>query len=109
MHISFSPCRSDDTLALSKSGDALTVNGDVFDLSPIPDDAILPSDAIDSDWIVGDVERIGGVLHLTVRLPHGPNPSPSVAFPEPIIVAGDGPIAVPRDTEPVQEEKYGDN
>lgn len=97
MHISFSPQRRDDVLIVSKAGDVLTINGDPVDLSPIPDGATLPAAAIDSEWIVGPVERIGGVLHLTLLLPHGPDPSPAVAFPEPILVASDGPVAVPND------------
>jgi len=99
MRISFSPQRRDDALTLARSGDTLVVNGDAVDLSVVPDGATLPADAIDSDWIVGKVERIGGVLHLTLILPHGPNPSQAVAFPEPISVTNNGPVAVPYNTE----------
>ena len=62
--------------------------------------ATLPAEAIDSDWIVGDVSRIDGELHLTLRLPHGPNPSQAVAFPAPLTVLGDGPIPLPFDPKP---------
>lgn len=105
MIISFSPCRCDDTLTVSRAGDVLTINGDPVDLSPVPEGATLPAGAIDNEWIVGPVERIDGVLHLTLLLPHGPDPSPAVAFPEPITVTGDGPVAVPQDP---QEENHGD-
>ncbi len=104
MHISFSPQRPHQpdhaVLTASKTGEVLTINGDSIDLSVIPDGATLPAGAIDSEWIVGPVERIGGVLHVTLLLPHGPNPSPAVAFPEPITVTGDGPVEVPHDPEP---------
>ena len=99
MRISFSPQRRDDALTLARSGDTLVVNGDAVDLSVVPDGATLPASAIDNDWIVGKVERIGGVLHLTLILPHGPNPSQAVAFPEPISVTNNGPVAVPYNTE----------
>lgn len=99
MHISFSPQFRSDALVVSKAGDVLTINGDPIDLSVIPDGATLPAGAIDSEWIVGPVERIDGVLHLTLLLPHGPDPSPAVAFPEPILVASDGPVAVPQDED----------
>lgn len=108
MHISFSPQRRDDALIVAKVGDVLTINGDTIDLSVIPEGATLPAGAIDNEWIVGPVERIGGVLHLTLLLPHGPNPSPAVTFPEAITAAADGPIAVPSDPEP-QEADHGDD
>lgn len=97
MHISFSPQRRGDVLIVSKVGDVLTINGDTIDLSAIPEGATLPAGAIDSEWIAGPVERIDGVLHLTLLLPHGPDPSSAVAFPEPILVVSDGPVAVPID------------
>lgn len=97
MRISFSPQRRVDTLSLSKSGDILTINDTPLDLSGIPDGATLPAEAISNEWIVGPVERIDGVLHVTLALPHGPNPSHAVAFPEPITVTADGPIEVPHD------------
>lgn len=99
MKISFSPQRMDGALAVSRAGDMLSVNGDEIDLSVIPDGATLPADAVDSKWIVGPVERIDGVLHLTLLLPHGPNPSQAVAFPAPIVVTGDGPVAVPQEAD----------
>lgn len=101
MHISFSPQRRDEVLALTKAGDVLTVNGEAFDLSVVPDGATLPQEAISSDWFAGPVERIGGELHISLFLPHGPNPSQAVAFPHPITVNDDGPIELPSD-EPVE-------
>lgn len=100
MHIILSPVRLDDTLIVSKSGDVLTINGEAFDFGPVPEGATLPAEAIASDWIVGPVSRIDGDLHLTLRLPHGPNPSEAVAFPEPIHVTEDGPIPLPFDPKP---------
>lgn len=97
MHITFSPQWRDASLSLSKFGDVLMVNGEEFDLSVVPDGATLPQDAISSDWFAGPVERIGGELHISVVLPHGPNPSQAVAFPQPITVNADGPIEVPSD------------
>lgn len=103
MRISFSPVRRDDTLTVSKSGDVLTVNGTVLDFSGLPDGATLPFGSIDCEWIAGDVERVDGEIQVTLILPHGAEPSPSVAFPEPITVTADGPIEVPRDPEPEPE------
>jgi len=95
MQIKFSPQRRDDNLVVVKQGDVLVVNGTEYDFSLVPEGATLPAEAIDSDLFSGPVERINGELVLTLTLPHGPNPSQAVAFPEPITVAEDGPIAIP--------------
>lgn len=97
MQISFSPMRRDDGLTLSKAGDVLTINGDHFDFSSIPDGASIPAGGVPCPWIQGDVERVAGELHLTLILPHGPNPSQAIAFPSPIIDPPDGIIATPDD------------
>lgn len=104
MHIKLSPVRLDETLEVLKEGDVLTVNGIPFDFTQLPEGATLPGEAIESDWLIGPVERINGELHLTLRLPHGANPSKSVAFPEPLTVLEDGPILLPFDPEPIVEE-----
>lgn len=103
MQITLSPVRLDETLTASLTGDTLTLNGETFDFSALPEGGTLPAEAIVSDWIVGPVSRVNGELHLTLRLPHGPNPSRAVAFPEPIKVTEDGPIALPFDPVPEPE------
>lgn len=95
MHITLSPMRRDDTLAVEKSGDILTINGESFDFSAIPDGATLPREAVTCDWLVSDVERIGGVLHLTLVLPHGATAPPETLTPNPIVDPADGPVALP--------------
>lgn len=105
MRISFSPQRRDDQLVLEKSlGDRLRINGELFNFNPLAEGDAIPAGAIPSDWIVGPVERVDGEVCLTVILPHGPNPSAGVAFPEAIIVAEDGPITIPHDPAPQPEE-----
>jgi hypothetical protein len=83
------------TLLASKLGDALTINGETFDFTQLPEGATLPAEAIGSDHFTGPVDRTNGELHLTLRLPHGPNPIPAVAFPQPITVTQDGPVELP--------------
>lgn len=99
MRIFFSPQRRADTLTVAKAGEVLTINGDAFDFTSFPDGATILAGEIPCEWIVGPVDRIGGELHLTLILPHGPNPSQAVAFPEPITVTSDGPIDLPQDEE----------
>lgn len=97
MNITFSPQRIDTALVASKVGDTLILNGVEFNFTNLPDGATLPEGAVKSEWIYGPVSRIDGDLHITLRLPHGPNPSQAVAFPEPIHVTEDGPIPLPTD------------
>ena len=99
MKLLFSPQRRDDVLILSKSGDALTVNGTVYDFSPLPDGATLPREAIGCEWICGDVSRINSELEIPILLPHGPNPPHARAFPEPLTVTANGPITLPGGEE----------
>lgn len=96
MQIKFNPQRRDDSLTVVKQGDILIVNGTEYDFSAVPEGATLPADAIDSDLFSGPVERINGELVLTLTLPHSPNPSQAVAFPQPITVVADGPVAQPQ-------------
>ena len=80
---------------MSKAGDVLTINGESFDFTALPDGATIPEGEVPCAWIVGPVDRIAGDLRLTLILPHGPNPSRAVAFPDPITVTDDGPVALP--------------
>lgn len=94
MIIDLSPVRMDEKLEASLSGEALTLNGEVFDFAPLEDGATLPQEAISSKWIAGPVERVGGELRLTIILPHGPNAPETTRYPQPLIVPGDGAISL---------------
>ena len=96
MKITLNPQRRDDALTVSKSGDTLTINGIAYDFSVIPDGATLPASAVDCEYISGNVERINGILHISLILPHGPNPSQAVAFPAPITNPPDGVLELPQ-------------
>lgn len=104
MFIALSPQRRDDTLTVSRQGDTLTINGDAFDFSDLPDGATIAAENSPSPWITGPIERVDGKLHLTLLLPHGPNPSEAVVFPAPIIDPPDGPIDLPHDPEEVEND-----
>ncbi|MHC9235017.1 hypothetical protein ACX9MO_05170 [Pseudooceanicola sp. 502str34] len=96
MNITFSPVAGLPALTASKSGDALTLNGETFDFTALPNGATLPRDAISSPWVAGDVTRDGeGVLTVPLTLPHGPNAPEATRFPEPVTDAPDGPVALP--------------
>ena len=97
MHINLSPKRKDyPTLVVTKNGDTLSINGATFDFAPLPDGATLPAEAINCEFISGPVERIDGVLHITLLLPHGADASESARFPAPIINPPDGELELPK-------------
>ncbi|HWJ88501.1 MAG TPA: hypothetical protein VNS12_10555 [Pelagibacterium sp.] len=104
MYISFSPQRRDDALSVSRQGGILTINGDVFDFSALPEGATIAAENSPSPWITGPIEHINGKLHLTLLLPHGPGPSAVVAFPEPLVDPDDGPLDLPHDPKEVEDD-----
>lgn len=95
MKLTLLPTRSDDMLALSKSGDRLTINGLVFDFAQLTEGAELPVEAVVSDWIAGPVRREDGALHLSLVLPHGKDAPESTTFPAPMTLTSDGPVSLP--------------
>jgi len=100
MKINLSPFRSDDKLTVEKTGDRLRINDKLFNFNPVSEGATIKASDVPCDWIVGDVTRTNGEIELTLRLPHGPNPSQAVAFPEPLDDVPDGIVALPFDPEP---------
>lgn len=96
MIIKLSPVRSDAELSISKSGDALTINGTVFDFTQLSEGDVLPREAVGSDWVAADVTRVGGLVELTVMLPHGADASEAARFPQPLYVTKDGLVELPK-------------
>jgi len=95
MTINLSPQRRDDTLTVIKNGDVLTINGEVFDFTQIPDGGLLPKEAVTCEWIVSDIKRINGEIELTLLLPFKYGASEAARFPQPIINPPDGEIQFP--------------
>ncbi|POF89352.1 hypothetical protein [Pseudomonas putida] len=102
--ITLNPRNFDQQLTLVREGDVLYLNGEAFDFSPLLEGSTLPASALSSDWFFGDVERVDGVIRLTLWLPHGANAPESTRFPVPITVNADGPVALPIYDEPQDEE-----
>jgi len=96
MRINLSPQRRDDTLTVTKAGDALTINGTDYDFSGVPDGGMLPRDAVDCAWLASDVTREDGELVLTLLLPHGANASQARRFPQPLVDVPDGEVEFPQ-------------
>lgn len=87
---------SDERLSLSRAGDVLAVNGQVFDFTPLPDGGELPAEAIGSEWFAGPVLRRAGRLELILRFPLAVDASAAACFPEPLLIEADGPVELPR-------------
>jgi hypothetical protein len=96
MKIILSPQRRDDTLTVTKQGDTLTINGISYDFTSIPEGATLPKEAVDCQWLASDVERINGVLTLTLLIPNTANASEAARFPQPLINPADGVLELPQ-------------
>lgn len=95
MIIIFKPQRSDEPHpAIEVSGDTITINGEAFDFSDLPEGGVLPSHAIDSETIVSDVTRINGIINLTIRVVYGDHP-PKELFDKEPREAKDGPFVLP--------------
>jgi hypothetical protein len=96
MRIKLFPQRRDDALTVVRSGSVLIVNGESFDFSRMADGDTLPLSAIQSQWFVGDVDKVGGELTLTLLLPNPWNYSPEQAFPVDLVDVPDGPVIFPQ-------------
>ncbi|WP_230848476.1 hypothetical protein [Pseudomonas amygdali] len=88
--------KREQTLEVIKNGDILTINGEAFDFSPMPEGATLPVSAIKSEWFFGDAERTNGVLTLVMWLPLPANYSQEQAFPRDLVNVPDGPVVFPK-------------
>lgn len=95
MKINLSPQVRSDSMEVLKAGDKLTINGEPFDFTRLPEGAILPASAVDCEFIIGNVNRQDGELHLTLLLPISADAGHEACFPEPIVNPEDGPIKLP--------------
>lgn len=95
MIIKLSPVRSDAELAVTKIGDSLIINGTSLDFSRLENGDTLPADAVGSSWVVQPVERVGGVLVVTLMLPHGVDAPYGARFPVDIHATADGAVFLP--------------
>lgn len=93
--INLSPQVRDGTLTVSKSGDALIVNGVTYDFTQLTEGSTLPAEAIECEYIVGEVKRVDGEIELTLLLPITRDASEAAKYPEPITMTTDGEVALP--------------
>ena len=96
MLIRLVPQRRDDTVIYSVYGDVLLINGEPFDFSALGEGDLLSDDAVHSNWVVGDITRVGGEIELSLLLPTPWNYSQQQAFPLPIPMTVDGVVPLPE-------------
>lgn len=95
MIINLTPQRRDDMLTVIKNGDVLTINGEDFDFTQIPNGGLLPRNAINCEWIEQSITRNNNQLELTLILPLKYEASEAARFPQPIVNPPDGEIQFP--------------
>lgn len=94
MHITLSPIRMDTPLAAVRAGDTLILNGVAHDLAALPEG---------QSW-VASAERVAGVWHVVLLLPHGPDAPGETLYPAPVVIQGDGPVSLPPfDADPAPD------
>ncbi len=96
MIIKLSAQRRDDELKITKRGDVLTINGERFDFREIPEGAVLPSSAVDCEFVIGDITRMNGDLILTLLLPCRQDATAAANFPADIVSPPDGNVSLPQ-------------
>lgn len=90
--INLSPQVREDSISVSVSGSSITINGQTFDLSPLPDGARLPREAFATDFIVSDVVRNGDTIELALLFPIPHDATEEQRFPQPIYVNESGQV-----------------
>lgn len=96
MIIKLKPIRWDAELSVSKAGDALTINGKIFDFSPLQDGQSLPYEAVDCEFVVGTITRQDGTLIVSLLAPHAADASEAARFPADIVNPPDGLVELPK-------------
>ncbi len=95
MIIKFSPQVSDNALSIKKRGDVLNINGERFDFRELPEGAVLPSEAVDCEFVVGNITRTNGELTVTLLLPISADATEAARFPVDIVNPPDGNLELP--------------
>lgn len=107
MKIKLSPIFKETTpLSAKIDEDKITVNGEVYDFTPLKEGETLPSDALPEGVFASSIERIEGDIHLTLVLPHAVTAPYETRFPAAYSVAMDvvsGEVPLPPYDEPKAE------
>jgi hypothetical protein len=93
MRIMLSPMRCDEQLTASVSGETITLNGTLIDLSSVAEGDEFWTG---NDWVLGPVTRVGGQLRFLLMLPYGPDAPEATKWSTGFIdTPPDGPLDLP--------------
>ena len=100
VNIKFHPTRSDTMpqLDVSVKGDVVTINGEVFDFSPLKDGDSLPRAATGSEHFVGVITKTGEDLNIELLMPYRWTEDSNILFPVDLSIKS-GTVKVPTDTQ----------
>ena len=100
VNIKFCPARTDimELLTVSVKGKVVTVNGEVFDFSPLKDGDYLHPDAVDSLYFTDDITCTGSDLNIGLLMPYRYTEDESILFPASVSVKS-GKVKVPTDIQ----------
>ncbi len=95
MQITFTPLRCDADLVLERAGDCLVINGQSHDFTDVEEDTPLSFETHGIPWIMSDVIRRDGLLHLTMMLPYGADMAQHPPQKVTLNIEADGPVILP--------------
>ena len=104
MRIILSPVRMDSTLSVYKEDQKLTINGELFDFSPMGEGDTLPDGSVHSEWVVGDVNKYSDGLELKIVFPIPFDYTQEQAFPVPLENIVDGLVPFPKSESQAEQE-----
>ena len=87
-------------MTIHVAGDTITIDGTLYDLSPVPEGGEATAD--DSPF-VGKITRVGGVIHCTVLVRLGDTAASDQPDSPWIIENAEGDIKIPAARKPVEE------
>ena len=97
MDIIFSPQVREGDIVLHRYKDTLVINSEEFDFSKLSEGDVLPSEAVNSEYVIGDVTRVNGVISLTILSPVQWDAPVEAMFPEPLLNSKEGKLFDSRD------------
>lgn len=104
MRIILSPVRMDSTLSIYKENEKLTINGELFDFSPMGFGDTLPYGSVHSEWVTGDVNKYDDGIELIIVFPIPFDYTQEQAFPIPLDNVKDGVVEFPKSQSQIDKE-----
>lgn len=92
MIIILSPQVREDRLEVFKYKDTIVINRVEFDFSKLPEGAVLPSYAVENEYLTGDITRKDGELIFNMIFPIPWDAEESLRFPVDIVNPADGKV-----------------